>query len=207
VLLHGVFVPPRDALEELVGVVRSGRREPAVEPEPKRGLFGRRSADVVAPQQPPVLIDVPIDSLRLPITSFGNLTTNDARRLVAALSEAAAGWAWPVVRFAGGGALEFPGDRAVWARLDGDVVGITAIARDVTTTVERLGLFVDRRAFRPMLAVATVTESTVGSDLEQVVDALDGLSGQPWQVDTVVLTVTAGDGSTQEYERIPIGPS
>lgn len=204
-LLHAVFVPPRDALVELLDVVRAGRRDPAAEAPAKRSRFLRRSAEPVPGDVPPVLLDVPIEDLRLPITSFGNLTANDSRRLVDALTEAAAEWGRPAVSFAGGGALEAPGDRSVWARLDGDIGALTDIARGVTTTVERLGLFVDRRVFRPMLAVATVTESTTGPDLEHVVGALQNLRGQPWQVDAVVLTATAGPGAVQEYERIQVG--
>lgn len=156
---------------------------------------------------PPVLVDVPVEQLRLPITAFGNLTSSDSRRLGDALAEAAADWDRPTVQFAGGGALEFPGDRNVWARLDGDLDALASVARGVTSCVERLGLFVDRRIFRPMLAVASVTESTTGPDLDAVVGALQDFRGQSWEVDSVVLTTDpAGDGSAlQEFERIPVG--
>jgi 2'-5' RNA ligase len=206
VLVNGAFVPPREVLEEVVAVVRAGRREHNVEATPRRGLLRRRAAEVVVPVGPPILVDLPVESLRLPITSFGNLIANDARRLVGELSDAAAGWDRPTVHFTGGSALESPGDRAVWALLDGDIVSLAEIAQGVTSCVERLGLFVDRRIFRPMIAVATVTESTTGPDLEAVVSALQELHGQPWQVDAVVLTVDpTGTGSAQEYQRIPIG--
>lgn len=205
-LVHGAFVPPRDALEELSKVVRAGRREPAPEPEPKRGLFGRRAEVAPAPPAPPVFIDVPVAALRLPITAFGNLTSGDARRLADELTATFAGWQRPTVWFGGGGALEWPGDRMVWARLEGEVAELTGVSRGVTTCVERLGLFVDRRVFRPMLAVAEVTASTTGPDLEAVVGALEEFRGQSWEVDAVVLTVDpSGDGNVQEHERIPIG--
>ena len=206
-LVHGAFVPPRSALEELVEAVGSVRRVPEAAPAEKRGFLRRsRTSEVTASGAPPVLVDLPLDALRLPITAFGNLAATDARRLVAALSEAASGWDRPVMRFSGGGALEFPGDRAVWARLDGDLQALTEIAAGVTRCVERIGLFVDRRVFKPALAVATVTESTTGSDLEAVVGRLEELNGQPWEVDAVVLTVDPnGDGTVQEFERVPIG--
>ena len=209
-LVHGSFVPPRDALEELTKVVRAGRREPVPEPEPKRGLFGRRtgstSGSAPTPPPPPVLLDVPVPQLRLPITAFGNLTSSDTRRLVSELTGMFADWERPTVWFGGGGALEWPGDRAVWARVEGEVAEVTEIARGVTKCVERLGLFVDRRVFRPMLAVAEVTTSTTGPDLEAVVGALEEFRGQSWEVDAVVLTVDpAGDGNVQEHARIPLG--
>src|SRR5690242_7564417 len=72
VLVHGVFVPPRDALEELTSAVLSVRREVVVEAEQKRG-FLRRRPDAPVPDVPPVLVDVPVDAMKLPITGFGNL--------------------------------------------------------------------------------------------------------------------------------------
>lgn len=184
--------------------MRSVRRE-VVPEQPKRGLL-RRRAGVPVLDAPPVLVDEPVETLRLPITAFGNLAANDLRRVVDSLGEAATAWTRPTLRFSGGGALESPGDRSVWARLDGDTEALTEIARGVTKCVERLGLFVDRRAYRPMLAVATVTESTLGEDLDAVVRALNDLQGRPWVVDSVVLTVDpGGSGNAQEYERIPVG--
>lgn len=207
-LVHGFFVPPREALDELFASMHSVRRELLREEPRKRGFLRRQGEPSVPEDVPPVLLDVAVEALRLPITAFGNLAANDLRRLVAALEEAAADWPQPTVRFSGGGALEFPGDAAVWARLDGEVEALGGIAREVTRCVERLGLFVDRRVFRPALAVATVTTSTVGEDLEAVVGALDALQGRPWTVDAVVLTTdTRADGNPQEYERIPLGPA
>lgn len=206
-LVHGVFVPPRDALDELIGAVRSVRREVVPEVEQKRGFLRRRAETPVADVDvPPVLLDVPVDAMKLPITGFGNLAATDLHRLVGALEEAASGWTRPTVFFSGGGALEAPGDRAVWARLGGDIEELTEISRGVTKCVERLGLFVDRRVFQPALAVATVTTSTRGEDLEAVVGVLNDLRGRPWTVDSVVLTVdTRADGNPQEYQRIPVG--
>lgn len=189
-LVNGSFIPPRAALEELSEVVRATRRTV------DHGL-------------PPVLVDVPVGGLHLPITEFGNVTTTDAHRLAARIAETATEWTVPTVCFAGGGALEYPGDWSVWAKLDGDVEALTTIARGVTRSVEQLGFFVDRRLFRPMLSVATVTESTTGPDLDQVVSALDGFRGSEWTADSIVLTTESFDDSgravVREFQRIPIG--
>lgn len=145
--------------------------------------------------------------MRLPITGFGNVTTSDAHSIAEAIGAAAADWSVPTVFFSGATALDFPGDRSVWAKLDGDVAALAAIARGVTQSVERLGFFVDRRAFRPMLSIATVTDATVAADLETLVDALDAFRGQDWVVDCVVLTTSAFVGpsaESRELERIPL---
>jgi 2'-5' RNA ligase len=130
-----------------------------------------------------MLEHVPVERMQLPITGFGNLTTHDAHRLVDAVREAAAGWTPPVVRFAGGTALDFPGDWSVWAKLEGDVDELMTVSRGVPQSVERLGYFVDRRQFRPMMSVATVTAATTGPFLEELVGALDAFRGDEWAVE------------------------
>ena len=52
---------------------------------------------------------------------IARVTAGDAARLADTLKDAAAEWECPTVWLSGGGALEFPDDRSVWAKLDGDV--------------------------------------------------------------------------------------
>jgi 2'-5' RNA ligase len=214
-LVHGAIIPPRSVLAAVADVVRSVR-EPVVQAEPDeapqaKGLLGklgrRRAEDPVPPVSQPMLEHVALEQMRLPITGFGNLTTNDVNRLVEAVKEAAAGWSPPVVRFAGGTALDFPGDWSVWAKLDGDVEPLMTMARGVPQSVERLGYFVDRRQFRPMLSVATVTSTTTGPFLESVVAALEEFRGEDW-VPEISLTkeiFVNGRPETSEFQRIVVG--
>jgi len=213
-LVHGAIVPPRAVLEALDDVVRSvpaPAGQGQAPGQPGRGVLGRlgrRRADdpVEVPEVPPMLEHIPIEDMRFPVTGFGNLTTNDARAVTNSIAEAAAAWPAPTVRFAGGTALDFPGDWSVWAKLEGDVDELMAVGRGVPQAVERLGFFVDRRKFRPMLSVATVTTSTTGPFLQQVVDALDAFRGEPWTVEVSVLRESFVDGKTvlSEYQRIPL---
>lgn len=211
-LLHGAFLPPPAAIEEVLAVVRSvdqyvAEEEPAV----SRGFFGRRGhrkgpseAPVTGPEMLEVLLH---DAISLPITAFGNLTPSDVQAVVGTLGAAASEWSPPTVRLSGGTALDFPGDWNVWARLAGETDELAAIARGVTRAVEPLGLFVDRRAFRPLLAVARVNAATTGPYLESVVAALDAFEGAEWVVRDVALTTIApgARGSTfTEYRRIPL---
>jgi 2'-5' RNA ligase len=154
-----------------------------------------------------MLEHVPVERMQLPITGFGNVTTNDAHRIVEAVREAAAGWTAPTVRFAGGTALDFPGDWSVWAKLEGDVDELMTVTRGVPQSVERLGYFVDRRQFRPMLSVATVTPATTGPFLEELVAALDAFRGDEWTAEISLTKETFVDGrpETTEFERIQLG--
>ena len=72
----------------------------------------------------------------------------------------AATWSRPSLTFAGGAALEFPGDESVWVKIDGDVEALKTIGRGVPQAVQRVGYFVDRRQFRPWLSVGTITDAT-----------------------------------------------
>jgi 2'-5' RNA ligase len=213
-LVHGAIIPPRSVLEAVAAVVRSvpepAEQQPAAQSKGLLGRLGRHRAGqdepaVVATE--PMLEHVPVERLNMPITGFGNLTSSDAHRLVGVLREAAAGWVVPVVRFAGGAALDFPGDWSVWAKVEGDVDELMTVTRAVPQSVERLGFFLDRRQFRPMLSVATVTPATTGPFLEEVVGALDAFRGDEWAPEISLTTETFVNGrpETTEFERIALG--
>jgi 2'-5' RNA ligase len=208
--LFAAIVPPRAVLQEVADVVRSVH--PGDAPAAKRGLFARfgggRQADRSAPDQHDEL-DVTTDkNLYIPITSFGNVTAGDARRLSEALRVEAATWAPPELHFSGGAALEFKGDESVWVKAAGDVDGLSRVGRGVPQVVQRLGFFVDRRQFRPWLAVGTITETTTAPYLEKLVAALDGFTGQPWTQEGFSLMRWLTEGVAvdfEEMEQIPLG--
>jgi 2'-5' RNA ligase len=209
-LVHGAIVPPRAVLDAVDAVVRSvpipvGPPPEAAGAKGLRGRFGRHRADVgTTPDAPVMLEHVPVQRMTLPITGFGNLTTRDVHRVTEEIRLAAEAWRLPTVRFAGGAALEFPGDWSVWAKLVGDLDDLSAIARSVPQAVERLGFFVDRRKFRPMLSVATVTPATTGPFLQDVVDALDAFRGEEWVAEVSLLkeTFVGTKPELVEFERI-----
>ena len=213
-LVHGAIVPPRAVLEAVDAALRSVPVPvvaPAEAPPATKGLLGRLGRHRAEPEPvveaPPMLEYVPVTDMKLPITGFGNLTRTDVHRVTETIREGAAEWRASSVRIAGGTALDFPGDWCVWAKLDGDVDELATIARGVPQAVERLGFFVDRRKFRPMLSVATVTSSTTGPFLEQVVDALEAFRGDEWPVEISLLKETFVDGRPElvEFERIVPG--
>jgi 2'-5' RNA ligase len=211
-LVNGAIFPPPRVLEALAAVVRAVPVPTAAEPTPPKGLLGRlvgrKDVAADAPPAPAMLDHVPIDRMHLPITGFGNRTTTDAHRLADAVAAAAADWTAPKVHFAGGTALDFPGDWSVWAKLDGDLDALAAVARGVTQSVESLGFFVDRRQFQPMLSVATVTPATTGPYLQSVVDALDAFRGEEWTVEVSLTKETFVGERPQlvEFQRIPLAP-
>jgi 2'-5' RNA ligase len=177
--LYSALLPPREALAEVAEVVRS------VAPETRE------------------LDPVPLAEMHIPVTQFGNVTLADARSLRSVLSRDAAGWPAPKLHFAGAAALEWRGDQSVWAKLAGDLDGLAAITRGVADVVRRLGFFVDRRAFRPMLSVGTITDHTTAPYLERLVEALDRHEGRPWQLEELHVLrrlPVNEDGSEGGYE-------
>lgn len=207
--LFSALVPPRDIADDLADVVASVRRPVDVAPTPKR-RFGRRPpAPAPVLSRPPLEI-VPISDMRFHITTFGNVTTGDAAKITRCIAEAAVDWPAPTVYFAGAVAPDFPRDRSVRARLDGDLDAMTALARGVIQTVERVGLYADRRRFRPVLAVAKATDDTELADVEAAADALTHYRSPSWTVDAISLFTTVFDGpheTAKEIERVPVGRS
>ena len=184
-----------------------------------KGGFLRRRANPAGPKAQPSepagpadheLDLIPSERMLLPIAGFGNVTREDAVKLADVLLAAANAWDRPTVRLAGGGALEFPDDRSVWAKLDGDIDALLTIANGVAQRVASRGFFVDRRAFRPWLAVATITKSTTAPHLENVVAALDAFRGEAWTIEWISLVKPFFEESVQvskELYRIELGPS
>lgn len=153
---------------------------------------------------------VRVADLRIPITGFGNVSQRDAVQLVNTLTRAAAAWPRPELRFAGSAALEWPGDECVWARLDGDVDGVLTIGRGVPPAVKRLGFLVDRRAFRPWMAVGSITDHTTAPFLEHLVAELDEFKGTMWTLSTIAIMrkVPLDDSGTVEevvLDLVPLG--
>ncbi len=184
--LFAAVVPPESAREELAEVLRAAGAE-------------SRELDMVQ-----------VADLRIPITGFGNVSQRDAVQLVHTLTRAAAAWPRPELRFAGSAALEWPGDECVWARLDGDVDGVLTIGRGVPPAVKRLGFLVDRRAFRPWMAVGSITDHTTAPFLEHLVGELDEFKGTMWTLSTIAIMrkVPLDDsGAVEEVvlDHIPLG--
>ncbi len=217
-LLHAAIIPPRRVLDPVAELVRSvAVADPAESAPSRKGFFGRRGKGEHATDQSSAypaaaaLLELVVpEIMTIPVAAFGNVTAGDATRVAAALKAAAAGSPGAVVHIAGGMALEVPGDRNVWARLEGDLDALRSMARGVTQIVEQHGFFVDRRLFQPLLCVATVTNATTAPCLEATVAALDAFSGEPWTVDHVWLMrmfYDSGKSGSAEVDRFPLAPA
>ena len=216
--LFAAFVPPTAVLDELESVVRSAEpgHHAGHHAAGRKGMFGRlggaaepaNAAELTHTDQ---LFQLPAVRMHIPVATFGHLTRVDAELLTGALKESASRWAPPTLRLAGGTALEGPGDRCVWAKLDGDLDRLQVIVQGVPKLVQRLGLFVDRRQFRPWLAVGAITDTTTATYLEELVAALDRFDGMPWRQDSLSMMrghPEAGPSEPfQELQRVPLtGP-
>ena len=146
--LYAAIVPPEAARAELADLVRSvGPASPELEP-------------------------VAVADMRIPVTSFGNVTLSDSSVLLSTLRDVARGWTRPELRFRGHAALEWEGDKNVWAKIDGDVESLNTVGRGVPVVVQPLGFLVDRRKFRPWLPVGTITDATTLPYLERLTAAV-----------------------------------
>jgi hypothetical protein len=209
VLLLAAILPPPSVLEDVCRVVAAVRApERAEEP---RSRFGRRRPPVAAPAGPP-LEPVPAAAMYLTIARFGNLPLPEAERLADAMDEQAPGWETPRLRLSGGTALEPEGDRSVSVKVSGDTEALDSVVRGVPQVAKGLQLFVDRRGFRPLVRVGTITAQTTVGYLEALLAALDAFEGNAWWQTTVTLLTPAADrGPDAPPFRVirdfPLGPA
>jgi len=209
--LFAAILPPRAVLEELHRVVTTAEVERPAPPQ-RKGLLGRLGGgsrnETATPEGSPELDVAPVEQWYFPLTSFGNVTLGDSRRLADAMRTEAGAWPQPELHFAGGTALEWRGDDSVWAKLEGDLDALGTIGRGVPQIVQRLGFFVDRRQFRPWLAVGTITPATTAPYLEKVVAALSAYRSPSFVVDSISLMKRLPDAesdvSFEELERMPL---
>jgi 2'-5' RNA ligase len=209
--LFAAILPPPELREELVRLVSTSTAPP---PEPPRRRFtlrrGRATADPAAtPSTPsPELTVVDAAAVHVHLASFGNVALSDVTALSEALRRGAATWPRHELSLAGGTALEFAGDDAVWAEVDGDLPRLSELAREVSAVGQRLGFFVDRRKFRPRLAVARITDETTAPYLEDVVARLEQHRSPTWTVDRLSLMQRPNDAEGPDHftelEQIPL---
>jgi 2'-5' RNA ligase len=133
------------------------------------------------------LVPVTVRDMRIPVTSFGNVTQSDSLLLLDSLRKATSGWPQPKLRFHGSAALEWEGDRSVWAKVGGDVDELMTIGRGVPIAIAPLGFLVDRRKFRSWLEVGTITEVTSLPYLEKLTSTLDAFEGSAWTLETLTV--------------------
>ncbi|MDQ4055335.1 MAG: hypothetical protein M3237_21940 [Actinomycetota bacterium] len=222
--LFTAIVPPATVLEAVVDVAADMVRNADAPVEssarakvsPAKGsLFGRRrksDGELDRPSPRPGTTEPQLDlvtpsRMQLPIANFGNVAAADVSRLREAIRGVAATLTPPTLHLAGSAALEFSGDLSVWARVHGDLETLRRIPPGITRIVEPLGFFVDRRQFRQMLSVATITDATTVEVLQQVVVALDAFEGEPWTVEHVSLRKRRLDldpPGSQEIARLPL---
>jgi hypothetical protein len=204
--LHAAFVPPAESVEALAAIVRSLEPPPAKSgvtshlDTSRRGLIGRLIATPAAQPEPepeneappaPMLTVLEPDQMLIPVTDFGWLTSEDARRVGDVLAGVCAGLPpAPTIRIGGGSALVDTDDRSVWANLIASEEELSAM-RDIATAlvsgIEPLGYYRDRRQFKARLPVATITPATTVEHLERVLATLEMYRGTPWQVSEVTI--------------------
>ena len=209
--LFAALVPPRDVLAELEAVV--ARVEEPVVAAARSRRFGRRR-EAVAEAVGPQLNRVPTPRMLVPIAKFGHVPVSDATTLADMLREQARHWAAPRLRLSGAEALERPGDQSVWVRLAGDpddLDALSAVAQGVALVSQGVQLFVDRRAFRPVMELGSINQFTTPEYLERLVAELDAFEGTAWWQSTLSLLVPS-EGSRDPaphrvFQEIPLGPA
>jgi 2'-5' RNA ligase len=220
--LFAALVLPRDMLDlvsQLAAGVEPGWTPPADTGRTGRHLasagkrFGRRRGQEPEPAQPtgPLLDLVPPVQMHLPLVKFGHLALAEATRLTETMEGEASSWASPRLHLHGGVALEPKGDNSVWVGLDGDLDELNAVARGVNDVSQGLQLFVNRRAFRPLVRLGTINDRTTEAHLEALLAALEAFESPAWWQTTVSLLIPADFGPElppyKVHRDIKLGPA
>ena len=205
-LLFATIIPPAPVRKHLVDFLDTALDNVAVAPAP-RGLLRRRRAQEPAGRPlSEVLTPLPLEALHLPIGALGNLTTSDSMKLADALRGDVATWTRPELQFNGGIARETPDDDHLWVKLAGDIDELWEIARQLPNSVQRLGYMLDRRSFRPLMPIGTLTGEPREEELGRLIEAMDVYRGLPWIIDRISLmkrTSPAVDGFV-EWQSLPL---
>lgn len=178
-MLRAAFVPPKEAVLEL------------------RVLAGRLSALPGVRPEPPERLDVQIAGL-------GNVVDGDARRLAEAIVRDVRLMEPPVVRCTG---IRLLDSGEVVTDLTGDVETLRSTVRAIGKAAERVNLYVDRRAFRASIVVATVEAQRPGSRVAAAVAGASGWEGSEWSAEEVALLKTrwgAGHPGNEVLGVVPI---
>jgi hypothetical protein len=213
--VYAAVVPPESTRQSLASVVRNvripaeggpGRHKGAL----RRTLLGRRKgADDAGQAAVGMLTPVEAEDLAIEPIGFGNLSKDDSDRLIDLLTEAAREWPQPRLQVKGGVALDWEGDDGVWATLEGDVDALKEIARSIPQVVQRLNLYVDRRRFRPLVRLGTITDDTSVPYLEALLEDLSGFEGATWVQKTLpIWQLSSGADSQRKLKpitEIPLG--
>ena len=221
--LYAALMPPVDLVTGVLEAVRAvpfpdpaaGAEQPA-----RRSLFSRRSgarSTVVTPVLDPPLALIGLADVGVPLTGFGNVTTNDARRITQALRSACGALGGSIVHLTGCVPLA-PPEQALLAvelreppslgAVPGAVHPLRTISSTVVRSVEQVGFFCDRRAFRPHVPLGEVTPDATPAYLQSLGRALDAHLSDAWEVTHVSVLRRTGEGAVTEFEEIdqvPLG--
>jgi 2'-5' RNA ligase len=139
----------------------------------------------LAPERPklPQMQWTPPDDWHVALAYFGNISRADFERLETAMTGVSAAWPPLEVRVKGIGAFPEPHEAtALWANVyeEGDRLGRLSSA--VTGSVKGFGWMLDRRVFRPQVALGRSKEPV---DARRVLSSVGDYEGPSWTFDTI----------------------
>lgn len=155
--LQAILLPPPEvidgALKAAESVTIASPQQEAVETGGLGRLF--KKAPRVVPR--PALEMVPLPTPSVKVVRFGNVTSDDADNLGAALTYAATGWPAPNLHVVGIHVEQTPTQFLLTAELGGDTDLAWTIYRNVIEVGRTQRFFLDRRSFQPAFSFASLT--------------------------------------------------
>jgi 2'-5' RNA ligase len=208
VQLQAGIIPPQSVLQDALAAAQTIHLKPAAPPE-KPSIVGRllqRQSE--APALATELTVRASEAMFVRVARFGNVTSDDARRLARALGEVAATWPAPVVHVAELGIELTDTQLVVNAQLGGDIDGLRDIFRNFNEAAKAQRFFLDRRSFRPEFTVATVDLPDDPTFLDRLEWDADAHRGPDWQAAAIsMMRVAFGDKAQkfEEFDSLAVG--
>lgn len=208
--LHAVFVPPIEALQDVLAAAQGIGLVPAPPTETRSGLLGRLLGreKTAAPPPDPALTLVPSEEAFVRLARFGNVTPADAQSLAQAMGAAARTWPVPAVHVAGLVIDTTVPQPVITAQLGGDTDELLEIFASFLEVARRQSFFLDRRSFRPEFTVAHVNLPDDPSLRERIVFDAQDHRGPDWQAKRISMVRVSVDPSSRSFEEIasvPVG--
>lgn len=142
---------------------------------------------------------------RLHLAGFGNVVRGDAVRLCQVFVERVRDLPPPRLRLSRVTPLPDDRDDSVSVDVEGDLTSIDEIATSIPSWVYEFGFVLDRRAYRPRMQLARITEDTTLDYLQRLVERLGSYEGPVWDAASVTLgrekVSTDGHASFEVFEE------
>lgn len=205
-----VLAPRPELMVLLTEIVQRVAASDPQDARPRRGVLLRRRR--AQPVEDPSMTLLPPEGMFISLATFGMVTVRRQQELAEALRRDVAGGACRrlSLRFERGHLQAGPDAAAAhtaWMGIGGDSKDLARLSDAVGLSVQSLGIFIDRRRFRPAMRLGEVPTGATQDYRDRLSAQLAEYRGPTWPADAISLlqlTTTSAGVVAHELDRIPL---